>query len=142
MAVSVPVIMRAGLPRVQRWLEPDRLALSDPAAAEATVARYGRWIEGIIRRGGPLVRSSCLTRGVTGYYGLRRAGVDVSLCFGMGLVGGAMSGHCWLEWAGRPVLEPDDPRTVFAEVARISHSGVTEGAQVPERMVEWAPPTP
>jgi hypothetical protein len=40
------------------------------------------------------------------------------------------------------VLEPDDPRTVFAEVARISRSGVTEGAQVPERMVEWAPPTP
>ena len=134
--------MRAGLPRVQRWLEPRHVPDSGGEPDDALVARYGRWVEGIIRRGGPLVRSGCLTRGVTGYYGLRRAGVDVALCFGMGVVQGVMEGHCWLELLGHPVLEPDDPRAVFAEVARLSRSGVTEGASVPRRMVEWAPPTP
>jgi hypothetical protein len=140
-AVAVPLVMRAGLPRAQRWLEPRRTPQA-AATPDDSVGQYGRWVDGIIRRGGPVVRSGCLTRGVTGYYGLRHAGVDVSLCFGMGMVRGAMEGHCWLELAGRPVLEPDDPRSVFAEVARVSRWGVTGGATVPERMVEWAPPTP
>ena len=140
-AVLVPVLLRAGLPTVQRWLEPRRTTPMDPSPVDVLVARHGRWTDGIIRRGRPLVRSGCLTRGITAYYGLRRAGADVSLCFGMGMVRGAMVGHCWLEVAGLPVLEPDDPRTVFAEVARMSSRGVTDGARVPERMVAWAPPT-
>ena len=141
-AVLVPLVMRVGLPRVQRWLEPRHVPARGMDPDDVLVARYGRWVEGIIRRGGPLVRPDCLTRGITGYYGLRRAGVDVSLCFGMGLVRGAMEGHCWLELGGRPVLEPHDPRSVFAGVARLSRSGVTDGASVPTRRVEWAPPTP
>lgn len=141
MAVSVPLLLRADLPTVQHWLEPRHTTRADPSTQDALVARYGRWVDGIIRRGGPLVRAGCLTRGITGYYGLRRSGVEVSLCFGMGMVRGSMEGHCWLELDGRAVLEPDDPRTVFSEVARMSSLGVTDGVGVPERMAEWAPPT-
>ena len=61
--------------------------------------------------GHPLVRPGCLTRGVTLYYALRRAGDDVSLCFGVGEDGGQTAGHCWLDKAGRPLLERVDPRT-------------------------------
>jgi hypothetical protein len=141
-AVSVPLLMRADLPTVQRRLEPRRVRTADPAAEPGLVAQYGRWVDGIIRRGGPLVRPGCLTRGVTAYYGLRRCGVGVALCFGVGTVGGTMEGHCWLEVAERAVLEPGDPRTVFTEVARMSALGVTEGGRAPDRMAEWAPPTP
>jgi hypothetical protein len=141
-AVSVPLLMRADLPTVQRRLEPRRARRADPAAAADLAAQYGRWVDGIIRRGGPLVRPGCLTRGVTVYYGLRRCGVEAALCFGVGTVGGTMEGHCWLEVAGRAVLEPGDPLTVFTEVARMSAQGVTESGRAPERMAEWAPPTP
>ena len=142
MAVSVPLLMRAGLPTVQRRLEPRHARRADPATTADLVAQYGHWVDRIIHRGGPLVRPGCLTRGITTYYGLRRRGVDVALCFGMGMVVGTMEGHCWLELDGRAVLEPDDPRTVFAEVARMSARGVTDGGRAPERMAEWAPPTP
>ena len=142
MAVSVPLLMRADLPTIQRRLEPRHARPADPSTAPALVVQYGRWVDSIIGRGDPLVRNSCLTRGITAYDGLRRCGVEVSLCFGMGMVHGSMEGHCWLELADRALLEPEDPRTVFAEVARISRRGVTGGGRVPERMAEWAPPTP
>ena len=78
-----------------------------------------------IRRGRPVVRPGCLTRGVTLYYGLRREGLDVALCFGVGSPEGEMAGHCWLEMDGLPLLEGTDPRIVFTEVVRVSGSGVT-----------------
>lgn len=55
----------------------------------------------------PGIRRSCLTRGVTLYYFLTRAGVDVSLCFGVGTVEGVMGAHCWLVKDGEPYLERD-----------------------------------
>ena len=139
-AVAAPQLARAGLPRMQRWLEPShRKRLPEPSAS--TVDQYGRWVDSVIRRGQPVVRRGCLTRGISLYYGLRRAGVEVSLCFGMGVVGGQMEGHCWVETDGRPLLEPFDPRQAFAEVARISRAGVTEGVSDRGGMAEWKPPT-
>jgi hypothetical protein len=61
----------------------------------------------------PLVRRGCLTRGLTLYASLRRAGVDVQLTFGMGPTGAAVDGydgHCWLVLDGEPYLEQRDPR--------------------------------
>jgi len=84
-----------------------------------------RWVDAVIRRGGPAVRPGCLTRGVTLYDALRRAGDDVALCFGVGTAAGEMAGHCWLDRAGRPILERKDPRETFTEVVRVSRSGVT-----------------
>jgi hypothetical protein len=125
-AVSAPLLVRAGLPRLQKWLEPRRPP--DPpeqGAVDETALQYGRWVDAIIRRGQPLVRPGCLTRGVTLYDALRRSGLDVDLVFGMGMVEGAMAGHCWLDLDGEPLLERVDPRTTFTEVVRVSRSGVT-----------------
>ncbi len=88
-------------------------------------AQFGRWVDALIRRGHPAVRPGCLTRGVTLYYGLRRAGLDVQLCFGVGSDGGNVAGHCWLDLDGEPLLERVDPRSKFTEVVRLSRSGVT-----------------
>ena len=85
----------------------------------------GAWVDAIIRRGQPLVRPGCLTRGVTLYYALRRAGDDVSLCFGVGDDGGQVVGHCWLDKDGGPLLELVDPLSKFTEVVRLTPSGVT-----------------
>jgi hypothetical protein len=126
MAIAAPHLVRAGLPRLARWLEPGRPpAPPDPAEAARIEAQMEAWVDAIIRRGHPLVRPGCLTRGLTLYFALRRAGDDVSLCFGVGEDGGQATGHCWLDKAGRPLLERVDPLTKFTEVVRLTPDGVT-----------------
>lgn len=73
------------------------------------------------RIGRPLVRSGCLTRGVTLYWFLRRAGLEVELRFGLDPddAGDLTDGHCWLTLDGEPYLEPRDPRPRFTEVYRL-----------------------
>ena len=127
MAVAAPWLVRAGLPRLQRWIEP---APTAPAHRPAPTSRLhrgsdGAWVDAIIRRGHPIVRPGCLTRGVTLYYALRRAGDDVALCFGVGSDDGEIAGHCWLDKAGQPLLERTDPLSMFTEVVRLSPEGVT-----------------
>jgi hypothetical protein len=77
-----------------------------------------------LRVGRPLVRRGCLTRGITLYYFLRRAGADVRLCFGLGAVDGGdgFDGHCWLVLAGEPYLEPRDPRPLYTEMYRFGEA--------------------
>jgi hypothetical protein len=126
MAVLAPWLVRAGLPRLQRWIEPRRSRPApDPLEMEQIEDQFSTWVNAIIRRGHPLVRPGCLTRGITLYYALRREGDDVALCFGIGEDGCAVAGHCWLDKGGRPVLEGTDPLAVFTEVARVSSEGVT-----------------
>ena len=128
-AAAVPVLTRAPLPRLQQWLEPPRPGpvrkQADARAPDRVIAEYGRWVDALIRRGGPVVRRGCLTRGVTLYYGLRRSGVDAALCFGVGTVGGVTEGHCWIVVDECPVLEAVDPYSVFTETVRLSRNGVT-----------------
>jgi hypothetical protein len=118
-AASVPYLLRFKLARVAailepgsepHWVDPDR---------ERKIAAY---VETAIERGKPLVRSGCLTRGLTRYYFFRRAGMDVSLHFGMGRTGpqGEFDGHCWLVRDGEPYLENRDPRALYIEMYRIS----------------------
>lgn len=126
MAVLAPLLMRAGLPRLQRWLEPSRSRrVSITSDIDFVGGQYGKWVDSIITRAKPVVRPGCLTRGVTLYYALRRHGVDVALCFGVGPHEGEMAGHCWLDLDGRPFLEPADPLSKFTEVVRVSRVGVT-----------------
>jgi hypothetical protein len=73
-------------------------------------------VDVMLRVGAPLVRPGCLTRGLTLYYFLRRAGLDVSLCFGIGTPRGAFVGHYWLVKDGEPFLEARDPRPLFTPV--------------------------
>jgi len=126
-ATSVPLLVRQDLRRLQRWLEPRRpVASDDPTAAQGTISVVGRRVDGVIRRGTPIIRSGCLTRGITGYYFLRRAGLDVTLCFGMGPTRETGTvGHCWLVLDDEPILEGSDPGLLYTEIARLSARGVT-----------------
>jgi hypothetical protein len=109
-ALVTPLLVRLSLPRLEALLEWTAAGRSgrtrgDPDAIAATVLD-------MLQAGRPLVRRGCLTRGLTLYYFLRRAGVDVVLTFGMGQVSGGdgFDGHCWLVLDGKPYLEPRDPR--------------------------------
>ena len=104
---------------------PGPLLRSTPSTVFAIEDQMAAWVDGIIRRGHPFVRPGCLTRGVTLYYALRRAGDDVSLCFGVGTDEGEVAGHCWLDKAGEPLLERVDPLSKFTEVVRLTPEGVT-----------------
>lgn len=118
-AAAVPSLMRLKLARVASILETGRPTGSvDPDRAQKIAA----YVETAILRGKPLVRSGCLTRGLTRYYFFRRAGMDVSLHFGMGRIGRnqELIGHCWLVKDGEPYLEREDPRPLYTEMALIS----------------------
>jgi hypothetical protein len=137
-ALAVPLLLRlVRLPRLGVWLEPrsrrpppttpEPPAFADRATVEALVRR----IDALLLAGRPVVRSGCLTRGLTLYYFLRRAGADVSLRFGMGKMGEDFAGHCWLVFAGEPLAEPRDPRPLFIETYRISREGGAAAPSMP-----------
>jgi Transglutaminase-like superfamily len=125
-AATAPQLARLGLPRLQRFLEPRSSSGAIDPSEPVLIEEYGRWVDAIVRRGQPLVRTGCLTRGITLYYGLRRAGLDVSLCFGMGSDAGNPVGHCWIELECTPLLESSEPTPKFTTVARLSRAGVTQ----------------
>jgi transglutaminase superfamily protein len=116
LAACVPALMRLRLGRLAALLEPRTMP---PPPGDEQLRALARRVDGLLLRGRPLVRPGCLTRGVTLYWFLRRAGADVRLVFGMGHVDGAPAGHCWLVHDGRPFLEKVDPRPLFAELYRI-----------------------
>lgn len=68
---------------------------------------------------------TCLSRGVTRYVLLRRAGFPVDLVFGVGPHENVFAGHCWLELEREPYLEAEDPRGLFPEVFRVSGAAST-----------------
>jgi Transglutaminase-like superfamily len=118
--LTVPLLLRLKLESLALWMEPN----SPPpphggrAEAEALVRRIDLWL----RAGRPLVRSGCLTRGLTLYWFLRRAGFPVSLRFGIGEMGETedrLDGHCWLALEGEPLAERRDPRPLYTETWRI-----------------------
>jgi len=120
-AAAVPYLLRLKLCRVVGAIEPGK----DPwAVDEDRVRKITTYVEKAIRRGKPVVRPGCLTRGLTRYYFLRRAGMDVALCFGMGRLDNDFVGHCWLVKNEEPYLEPpdQDPRNRYTEMYRISRT--------------------
>jgi hypothetical protein len=129
-AVAAPFLARLDLYRLQRCLEPSPGLSRSPSADPGQVVEVlGRRVNQVIRWGRPLVRPGCLTRGITGYYLLRRAGLDVALCFGIGAVRDpSVSGHCWLVLDRAPVLEAVDPRSLYTELVRLSSEGLTSAS--------------
>ena len=116
-AAAVPLLMRLPLPRLAVLLS--RPPRRRPASA-TEVERLERLIELAPRVARPLVRPGCLTRGVTLYWFLRRAGLDVELRFGLDPAErDTTDGHCWLALDGAPFLEQADPRPRFAELYRL-----------------------
>ncbi|HZV73348.1 MAG TPA: lasso peptide biosynthesis B2 protein [Conexibacter sp.] len=119
-AATVPLLMRLPLPRLAALLtRPPRHAPASPGEVE----RLERLIALAPRVAQPLVRTGCLTRGVTLYWFLRRAGLDVELHFGLDPGhDAATDGHCWLSLDGEPFLEQRDPRPRFVELYRLSRA--------------------
>jgi hypothetical protein len=114
--LAVPALVRLKLSTLEWVLEP-RPAPSFQNAE--TVQRTIQLVESVLHVSRPFLRPTCLTRGVTLHYFLRRLGVNARLIFGIGHPNGKVAGHCWLEVDGEPFLERDDPRPVFVETYRI-----------------------
>jgi len=132
-AAASPVLARLDLHRLQRCLEPSLRSSESPSLDSSQIVDVlGRRVSQSIRWGKPLVRPGCLTRGITAYYFLRRAGLDVALCFGIGPVHGPdVDAHCWLLVDGEPVLEAVDPRCAFTELVRLSSRGLATASSAP-----------
>jgi hypothetical protein len=116
-AATVPLLMRLPLPRAAELLtRPPRRT----ATSAAEIERLDRLFALAPQVARPLVRPGCLTRGVTLYWFLRRAGLDVELRFGLDPGRDVETdGHCWLSLDGEPFLEKRDPRPRFAELYRL-----------------------
>ena len=111
-AAAAPLIMRLPLPRVRALL-----VRSPRAQIHAAPERISRLVALAGQAAHPVVGTGCLPRGVTLFWFLRRAGVDVELRFGIDPAAGA-DAHCWLALAGEPYLERVDV-TRFTELYRL-----------------------
>lgn len=122
-AAAVPVLARAKLTSWERFAGGSRGGGSaeEPAVVQKTVD----YVDAVIAAFRPVVRPGCLVRGLTLYHFLRKAGVDVSLSFGIRRLGGDFTGHCWLVKDGRPFLEPDRPDPVYTETFHLPPSRET-----------------
>jgi hypothetical protein len=118
-ALAVPLLLRTRLDRLGARLTPAAPSPAAPVPRQEAEA-LARAIDRLLLAGRPLVRSGCLTRGITRYRFLRRAGVPVALHFGMtAMTAEADAGHCWLTLDGDPLGEPRDPRPLYVEMLRI-----------------------
>lgn len=133
-ALTVPLQVRLSWPRLDSLLER-----RFPQDGRTTALTAGDWdrvrcIQAALAFGRPFVRSSCLTRGMTLYYFLRRAGIAVTLCFGIRRRGRELTterGHCWLELEGAPILEANDPLAGFLPICRLPLRGVNQESRGP-----------
>lgn len=117
LALAAPLVVRLPPALLGRTLQ---LLVGLPRLRRLPAEELERRLERGLAIAGRLgVRHSCLTRGVTRYVVLRRGGVDVELAFGLGPEADGFAGHCWLELAGTPYLEREDPRGRFPEIFRI-----------------------
>ena len=71
-AVAVPLLVRLPLPVLARWLKPGR---KTPSANAERAQGIVQCVDEVLRRSSTLVRRGCLTRGITLYFFLCRAGL-------------------------------------------------------------------
>ena len=117
-ATAVPLLFTLKLSVSSRVLER-RTRSSRRAGNSSKKEQIIRCVEIVRAVGGPLVRPQCLVRATTLYYFLRRAGMDLTLCFGAAWKEGQpveAAGHCWLIKDGEPFLEERDPRASFLPI--------------------------
>lgn len=125
-AVIVPLLMRLKLAHVARLLtvEPpppynalnENRSIANIAPDSAQLQRLLTCMDALLQVGSPLIQRRCLTRGVTLYYFLQRAGLPVHLHFGVSTVAQPFRAHCWLVYEGAPYAEAEDPETNFTTV--------------------------
>jgi hypothetical protein len=83
-------------------------ATATPATSTSTATWTGETVAGLRR-----LPASCLHRALAGYAALRGAGEDPRFVIGVRRDGEEIVAHAWIEQAGVPVGEPDDPRARF-----------------------------
>lgn len=121
-ATAVPVMARLPLPRLATLLSAADWRRRQPECSPSDSERIARYVDVAQHVAGPLVRRGCLTRSVTLYWFLRRAGVDVELVFGIGKLGDdSVAAHCWVARGGDSYLEPAGaaPAPRFEAIYRI-----------------------
>lgn len=116
------LLVRLSLPTLESTLEPKEQ--SSPQSID--VHMLVKLVELSQHFGKPVVLTGCLTRGITLYYFLRRAGVPVTLSFGIGGTENKTAAHCWLSKDGEPFLEKIDPRPLFTVMYSIPNSGIPQ----------------
>jgi hypothetical protein len=124
-AAALPLLFRLKIPLVARLLDV-RIGRGDATALPQEHDFILRCVEWAMLAGRPLIRPNCLTRSVTRYFFLRRAGVDLSLCFGAAWRQGELvqaPGHCWLVKDGKPYLEMSDPLSGFVPIYSLPQVG-------------------
>jgi hypothetical protein len=116
---AVPLLFRLKISTLsgvlERLIRSARTPNTDPSGTDQII----QCVEIARAVGGSVVCPTCLTRAVTLYYFLRRAGMDLTLCFGAARKEGRLveaAGHCWLVRNGEPFLEAHDPRTNFVPI--------------------------
>jgi Transglutaminase-like superfamily len=123
-AACVPWLVRLPVRRLEARVNPP---FPPPFADAVQAERIIRLTQLICRVARALIDHPCQVRGLTLYYFLRRAGVNVSLVFGIGRVDAEYAGHCWLVKDGEPFLEIRDPREYFTAMYTFN-SDHSEGA--------------
>jgi hypothetical protein len=124
-ATAVPLLFRLKISALNRVLERRIRSAQTPNADPARIDLIIQCVEIARAVGRPLVCPKCLTHAVTLYYFLRRAGMDLTLCFGAARKEGRLveaAGHCWLVKNGEPFLEAHDPRTNFVPIYWLPNS--------------------
>ena len=118
-ATAVPLLFNLKLSVLRQMLERRIRSARHRGHDSSHSDQIIRCVEIVQAVGHPLVRPRCLTRAVTLYYFLRRAGMDLDLCFGAARKEGQLveaAGHCWLNREGEPFLEERDPRPSFLPI--------------------------
>lgn len=108
-------VARLPLERIDALVERRAREGHRPRGDVEAVARRVEQVLGHTR----ILRHTCLSRGLTRYFFLRRAGADVRLVFGLGQIDGAYAGHCWILRDGTVYQEATDPALEFADVVTL-----------------------
>lgn len=122
LTLTVPLLSRLRLPVLASLLGRRRLP---PAPSRRRIEELDASVAAVQRFLTPLRRPTCLTRGLVLYHVLRRAGLNVQLCFGAGYPAGEFAAHCWLIHDGKPFLEPRDPSPSYTEFYRLAPPGAS-----------------
>lgn len=112
-AAIIPRLSRFGVPKMERLVTPSRVA---PTADPIKTQKIIDLTDAVLRFGKPLVEKRCFPRGLTLYYFLRKAGLEIDLHFGVEKKEGQIYGHCWLVKNNEPFSELKDPRTLYRTI--------------------------
>lgn len=71
-------------------------------------------IRGLLHQRIGMIRPNCMKQSLVLFHFLRQWDAPVTIHFGATTRDGALEGHCWVELAGQPFGEKDDPQRAFS----------------------------